>query len=125
MTSQSPDSNDQPFDLEERTAVYAEAVIDLVKPIAITSKTARLIDQVVGASSSVAANYCEANESESKRAFRNHINRCRKEAKEACLFLRLIARAVPDHADNARRLWKEGRERVLIFAKIERSTRGD
>lgn len=109
------------FDLSERTAVYAENVIDLVKQVRVSAITRRLIDQVVGASSSIAANYCEADEAESKKAFRNHINRCRKEAKESCLFLRLIARAAPEHTDAARQLWQEGHELTKIYAAINRS----
>lgn len=77
-----------------------------------------MIDQQVGASSSIAANYCEADEAVSKKDFRFSISRCRKEAKETKLFLRLIATAAPQCSDECRRLWREAKELHLIFCAI-------
>ncbi len=108
------------YDLEERTAVFGEHVIDLVKLIRETAVTRRLIDQVVGAATSVGANYCEADESVSKKEFRLKIGICKKEAKETKFFLRMLARAVPDHCDAIRTLWLEAKSLHLIFCAIYR-----
>ena len=51
----------KPFDLEERTARFAESVIGFVKDMSITPINKRLIEQLVGSSGSIGANYCEAN----------------------------------------------------------------
>jgi four helix bundle protein len=109
-----------PFDLEERTAQFGEAVIRLSKKIRREPGNNRLIDQVVGAGTSVGANYCEADERVSKKDFRFTISRCVKEAKETMFFLRMIATAEPELADEARRLYREARELMLIFAAIYR-----
>ena len=108
------------FDLEERTAQFGEAIIRLAKRIPHKPENNRLISQLVGAGTSVGANYCEANERVSKKDFRNTIGRCKKEAKETMFFLRMIATAEPDLAPDARLLYREAKELMLIFASIYR-----
>ena len=115
-------SNDgRTFDLEERTAKFGEAVIDFLKKVPKGPLTNRMIDQLVGAGTSVGANYCEADDSVSKREFRNKIGTCKKEARESKFFIRMIVRAVPELRDDALKLWQEAYELHLIFAKIFRS----
>ena len=109
------------YDLEERTARFGEAVIDFVKQIPQDAVTNRLISQLVGAATSVGANYCEADDAVSKREFLKSIGTCRKEARETKHFLRMIVRAVPELKSQARALWLEAKELHLIFSKIWRS----
>lgn len=109
-----------PFDLEERTGQFGEAVIRFVKKIPHNAENNRLIDQLVGCSTSVGANYCEANEGVSKKDFKNTIGRCVKEAKETKFFLRMVAASEPSLADEARSLYREAKELHLIFASIYR-----
>lgn len=117
---QSPNSNDRPFDLEERSARFGETVIDLCKKVPLGPLTNRLVDQLIGASSSIGANYCEADDAVSKKDFRHKISISKREARESKHFLRLIARAVPELRDEARTLWQEAKELHLIFAAIYR-----
>ena len=109
------------YDLEERTARFGEAVIDFVKTIPQNAITNRLISQIVGAATSVGANYLEADDAVSKKEFLKNIGTCRKEARETKHFLRMIVRAVPDLKPEARKLWTEARELNLIFSKIWRN----
>jgi four helix bundle protein len=108
------------FDLEERTSVFGEQVIAFSKKIPFNARNNRLIDQLVGAATSIGANYCEADEYVSKKDFRNMIGRRKKEAKETLFFLRMTAAAEPDLADEARKLYREGKQLKLIFAAIYR-----
>ena len=108
------------FDLEERTAKFGEAIIRFCKKIPRGPDNNRLIDQLVGCSTSVGANYCEANEGVSKKDFKNTIGRCVKEAKETKFFLRMVAASEPKLADDARELYREAKELHLIFASIYR-----
>jgi four helix bundle protein len=108
------------FDLEERTASFGEAIVRFAKKVRRSPANDRLIAQVVGCGTSVGANYCEANEGVSKKDFRNTIGRCVKEAKETKYFLRLIAAAEPELAEEARSLYREAKELHLIFASIFR-----
>ena len=109
------------YDLEERTARFGEAVIDFAKTIPQDAVTNRLIGQLVGAATSVGANYVEADDAVSKKEFLKNIGTCRKEARETKHFLRMIVRAVPELKPEARKLWMEAKELNLIFSKIWRN----
>ena len=109
------------YDLEERTARFGEAVIDFAKRIPQNPVTNRLISQLVGAGTSVGANYDEADDAVSKKEFLKCIGTCKKEARESKHFLRMAARAVPELKSDARELWLEARALHLIFAKVWRS----
>jgi len=108
------------FDLEERTAKFGESIIRFAKTIPFSPVNNRLIDQLVGAGTSVGANYCEANDGVSRKDFKHKISICRKEAKETRFFLRMIATAEPNLKAEARVLWQEARELNLIFSAIWR-----
>src|SRR5438128_553730 len=108
------------YDLEERTARFGETVIKFAKKIPQNPVNNRLIDQLVGAGTSVGANYCEADDAVSKRDFRNKIGTCRKEAKETKFFLRMVATAEESLRAEARILWQEAKELHLIFCSIYR-----
>jgi four helix bundle protein len=114
------DGSKRVFDLEERTAKFGEAVIRFAKKIPFNPVNNRLIDQLVGAGTSVGANYCEANDGVSRKDFKHKIGICRKEAKETRFFLRMIASAEPGLKADARILWQEARELNLIFSAIWR-----
>ena len=109
------------YDLEERTARFGEAIIDFAKKIPLGPLTDRIISQLVGAGTSVGANYDEADDAVSKREFSKCIGTCKKEARESKHFLRMAARAVPELKSEVRELWLEARALHLIFAKIWRS----
>ena len=108
------------YDLDERTARFAESVIAFARTVPVTPLTSPLISQLVRASTSIGANYCEADDAESKKDFRHKIGLCRKESREAKYWLRMIAAAIPDLKDPARRLWQEAKELNLIFGAIRR-----
>jgi four helix bundle protein len=113
-------SGSSKYDLEERTARFGEALIDFAKTVPQNPVTNRLISQLVGAGTSIGANYCEADDAVSRKEFFLRIGTCRKEARETKHFLRMIVRAVPNLKPAARELWREARELHLIFAKIYR-----
>lgn len=79
------------YDLEERTAKFGEDIIKFAKKIPRTPVTTPLIGQLVKAGTSVGANYCEADDAESKRDFQHKIGKCKKESSEAKHWLRMIA----------------------------------
>jgi len=76
------------YNLEERTARFGEAIIDFAKTIPLNPVTNRIITQLVGAGTSVDANYVEAGDAVSKKDFLKSIGTCRKEARESKHFLR-------------------------------------
>jgi four helix bundle protein len=119
----SQEQNSKKYDLEERTARFAEAVIDLMKKLPDDSINKRMIIQCVASSGSIGANYCEANEAESKKDFQHKIGISKKEIKETKHWLRLLAHANPEFTEDFRKLWQEARELLLIFSSIIRSSK--
>lgn len=109
-----------PRDLLDRTARFGEAIVRFARKIPQNPVNNRLIDQLVGAGTSVPANYCEADDAVSGKDYRNKIGTCRKESKESMLFLRMVAAAEEQLAPEARRLWREAKELNLIFGAIWR-----
>jgi four helix bundle protein len=118
-------SDKRVYDLEERTARFGEAVVDLARTIPQDAVTNRIINQLVGAGTSVGANYVEADDAVSKKEFLKSIGTCKKEVREAKHFLRMAVRAVPELKPEARKLWLEARELHLIFSKIWRSGKNE
>jgi four helix bundle protein len=108
------------FDLEERTAVYGEAIIAFCRQVQADDVTAVLIRQLIRSGTSIGANYCEANDAETAKDFRHKIGLCRKESRETKHWLRMIAAAAPAQRESARPLWQEAKELNLIFSKIRR-----
>jgi four helix bundle protein len=127
MANEFPNPNDESrgrrsFDLEERTATFGEAVIRFAKTVPKNTVTLPLIEQFVRSGTSVAANYCEADDAVSKKNFKNKVGTCRKESRETKLWLRMIASAEPELKTEARKLWQEAKELHLIFAAIWRKS---
>ncbi len=111
------------FDLEERTAKFAEAAIEFAMSLRRTSVTSPIITQFIRSATSIGANYCEADDAESKRDFRHKIALCRKEARETKYWLRLIVKAMPKAREQAANLWQESKELHLIFSAILRNAK--
>lgn len=109
-----------PRDLMERTATFGEAIVRFAKKIPHTPENTRLISQLVGAGTSVGANYCEADDSVSGKDFKKSIGTCRKESKETMFFLRMIVASEEGLKAEARVLWREAKELNLIFGAIWR-----
>ena len=74
------------YDLEERTARFGEAVIDFAKTIPQGPTTSRIITQLVGAGTSVGANYVEADDAVSKKEFLKSIGSARKRRVRPSIF---------------------------------------
>ena len=111
--------NAKSYDLEERTAVFAERRRALVKRLPRTIGNVEDAKQFIRASGSIGANYIEANEAIGKKDFMMKIKICRREAKETCYWLRLLE--VDDNLEHERQqLSSEARELMKIFGAILR-----
>jgi len=117
----SNDKNNK-YDLEERTAVFAESLIEFTKKIVRSPINDPMITQLVRAGTSVGANYCEADSAESRKDFCHKMGICKKEAKETRYWLRIIANSNLSLKVAAKPLWTEASELLLIFNAIIRKT---
>jgi four helix bundle protein len=112
MTNDEGAGERPPYDLEERTALFGEAIIAFAKRVPQNVVTLPLIRQLVRCGTSVGANYCEADDSVSKKEFRKNIGTCKKEARETKFHMRMIAAAEPSMKESARPLWQEAKELI-------------
>lgn len=106
------------YDLEERTAKFGEDIVKFAKKIPENSITKPIINQIVKSGTSVGANFCEADDAESKRDFQHKLGICKKEARETKHWLRMTVVVAPDMKEEARKLWTEAKELNLIFNSI-------
>lgn len=119
MSNEAQSRNDKKkYDLEERTARFGESVIDFVKTLSRDHVNDVLVRQIVRSSTSIGANYMEADGAESKRDFRHKIAICKKEGKETKHWLRMLARANTGRKDECEKLRSEAQELTLIFSSI-------
>ncbi len=122
-TARLSDGNAKPYDLEDRTFVFARDVRTFIKKLPRTIANIEDVKQLVRASGSVGANYIEANESLSKKDFVLRIKISRKEAKESRFFLRLLDAGGQAPVETEReRLVQEARELTSIFGAIMRKS---
>ncbi|MEW5805296.1 MAG: four helix bundle protein [Patescibacteria group bacterium] len=113
------------YNLEERSAEFGEAIIDFCKEIPKNYITLPIINQLIRCGTSIGANYCEADCAESKRDFEHKLGICKKEAKEAKYWLRMVSRAAPGLAGRAEELSQEANELQLIFIAIIKKSRNN
>lgn len=106
------------YDLEERTAIFGEQVIDFAQSLRKDDVNRPLITQIVKSGTSIGANYMEADGAESKKDFNHKIALCKKESKESRHWLRMIAKANPDKRAMCDDLSQEAQELTLIFSAI-------
>lgn len=116
-------TNNIKFDLEERTTIFSQKVVQLCKKIKMDTINKPIISQLIRACTSIAANYCEADDAESKKDFVHKIGICRKESRETKYWLRIIVETDPDLKDSVRPLWVEAKELNLIFSAIVNSSK--
>lgn len=111
------------YDLEERTARFAEMIIDFAKKLPQDTISRPLINQIIRSGTSIGANYSEADEASSKKDFLNKVAIAKKETKETKYWLRIIAHTLPMNKSDTSQLWQEAQELNLIFAAIIRNSK--
>ena len=106
------------YDLEDRTKQFSLDIIVLINNIKKEPINDNIISQLIRSSTSVGANYREANGASSKKDFKNKIAICKKEIQETEYWIELLAKTNIEEKEKLRILWKEAHELTLIFNKI-------
>ena len=113
----------KPYDLEQRTELFAKEVRAFVKRLPRTVSNYEDVRQLVRSSGSVGANYIEANDSLGRKDFLMHIKISRKEAKETRYWLALVdTNGQPELERERQRLIQESIELMNIFGAIFRKS---
>jgi four helix bundle protein len=113
--SQTP--NSKRYDLEERCLKFAQRVRNYVKKLPRTISNIEYGKQVVRSSSSVGANYIEANESLSKKDFKMRVKISKKETKESRYWL-ILTEPSNENQKEKEELIGEATELMKIFGSI-------
>ena len=114
--------NAKPFDLEDRTFLFAQRTREFIKRLNKTIANIEDMRQLVRSSGSVGANYIEANEAVSKKDFVLRIKCCRKEAKESRYWLQLLETDGESVFKERDLLAQEAQELTNIFGAIVRKS---
>lgn len=123
MSNKAPIKKNNKYDLDERTAKFGERIIKFAQKIPKNAVTIPIIEQLVKSGTSVGANYCEADDAESRADFKHKIGICKKEARESKYWLRMILTVIVDSKliQEAKELIQEAKELNLIFNAIVNS----
>ncbi|HAB54294.1 MAG TPA: four helix bundle protein [Ignavibacteriales bacterium] len=115
----SEDSSKKIYDLEERCFQFAKGIAFFCKKLPMDIVNREYIKQLVRSSSSVGANYIEANECLGEKDFLMRLRISRKEAKETSFWLRLITETNNEtFKEEGTRFNNESNELKKIFSSI-------
>lgn len=109
------------YDLIKRTIEYSRECIKFSKKIPANHISKPIITQFIKSSTSIGANYCEANNAESNADFRHKIAISRKEAQETSYWLEIMKSSFDEYKVEIDALLKESVEINLILSKILRN----
>jgi four helix bundle protein len=113
------------YDLEERTLAFSRSVIIFLKSLKLNHLNSSIINQLLRSTTSVGANYREANNASSRKDFTNKAFICKKECQETKYWIELLAELENDRKSDLRKIWQEAHELTLIFNKICYSSKKD
>lgn len=102
--------------LEERTVVFSVNVIKKLAPYSQNTELRSVVDQIIRSSTSIGANYHEANNASSPADFKNKIYISKKEAAETEYWLEVLSRLLTKEDFSS--LKEEVHQLLMIFQKI-------
>jgi len=102
--------------LEDRTVAFGVSIITLCRKYQNDSLLKPVLVQLIKSSTSIGANYAEANNASSKTDFKHKIFIAKKEIGETRYWLRILKGTIED--DDIPGLEQESLELNLIFQKI-------
>ena len=106
------------YDLEDRTLEFAKRVLRMTRILSKNNVNSHYVSQIIRSSSSVGANYGEANDALGKKDFFHRMKISRKEAKETTFWLKLIIENNPELEMRIKPLLQESVELTKIFSSI-------
>jgi len=110
-------------ELERRTKTFAVRAIRFVAALPKSKVTDVLGYQLLRSSTSIGANYREANRAESRNDFIHKIGLVEKEAAETQYWLELLEEVKIGNAEERRWLLQESSELLAIFVSIGKTSK--
>jgi len=110
------------FDLEDRTLKFSKEVLLIAKSKKPSYLTKNILDQLLRSSTSIGANYREANDALGKKDFKLRIKIARKEAKETIYWLESLNETEIYNSDKLKALIRECVElRNILSSRLNKS----
>ena len=106
------------YDLVARVEKFGKTVIVFAKTVPKNTINLPLISQFIRAGTSVGANYCEADDAESRKDYIHKVGIAKKEARETAYWLKMIVVAEPNLKEKALEIYQEAKELNLIMNAI-------
>lgn len=116
---------DNKYDLEVRVLKFAQDIVVLISQIENNKLYYPLLNQLLRSSTSIGANYNEANGASSKKDFCFKIHICKKEAKETLYWLQVLEKVPAVPLDQILNLTNEAEAFAKIFSKIASSSNNE
>ena len=115
--------NEPPFDLRERTTLFALRVIRMFVALPKTEEAMVMGKQALRSGTSVGANFREAHRSRSKAEFIAKIGDCLKELDETSYWLELLTRSGTVSAPKLESLQDETQQLLAILTTISKNAK--
>ncbi|MBK7763031.1 MAG: four helix bundle protein [Bacteroidetes bacterium] len=112
------ETNRKEYDLELRTLKFAKEVRDFCMALKKDVINSVYIKQLIRSSSSIGANYLEANDNLGEKDLMMRVRISRKEAKETKYWIELIITETEDIEIKRKQLFTEANELMLILGAI-------
>jgi four helix bundle protein len=106
------------YDLALRTRRLGISVINVLRTIPQDLILRPIISQLVRSSTSIGANYAEADAANTRKDFMYKLSICRKESKETMYWISLLREAYPRAATQLTSLENESLELIRIFSAV-------
>ncbi len=106
------------YDLEDRTLEFSKRILKMVKALSADDINKHYTNQIIRSSSSVGANYREANDALGKKDFEHRVKISRKESKETSFWIELIMEHNPRMKSRMQDILKESIELTKILSSI-------
>jgi four helix bundle protein len=117
------DETEPPFDLRDRTTLFALRVIRMFVALPKTEEAMVMGKQALRSGTSVGANFREAHRSRSKAEFIAKIGDCLKELDETSYWLELLTRSGTVPAPKLESLQDETHQLLAILTTISKNTK--
>jgi four helix bundle protein len=117
------DETEPPFDLRERTTVFALRVIRMFVALPKTEEAMVMGKQALRSGTSVGANFREAHRSRSKAEFIAKVGDCLKELDETSYWLELLTRSGIVPAPKLESLQDETNQLLAILTTISKNAK--
>lgn len=106
------------FDLENRMSKFGKEIVIFCRNLVVDHISRIIVNQLVRSATSIGANYAEANNSSSRKDFRNKVHIAKKEVQKTKHWLLMLKPCFPQYDEKIELFRQEAHELTLILQSI-------